>query len=194
MGWRSGVLTAFLTCSAFAASANTCDGKYWPGPLQEHEPNAIALPELEAHLNQLSVAEGIGFDIELKDDGLWIDVTEYPGNVTLAAASRVLFIIGRITDGQFGSMVLSDNGKGVFRISEPDIRAIGCQFVWSVPNHGENPIVLVREFADALTYYDTGGRVALPYNGSPLGDTQKALSVLNDALVPKWVLKTVVIK
>lgn len=136
-------------------------------------------------------AEGIKFGIEVKPDELWIDVLEYPGEVTVAAASRILFIIGRIADGEFGSLVLADANEGLFRISEDDIRAIGCQFVWGDEGRGQNPIALLRDFADVLTYYDTERRVALPFNGSLLGDTSKAMAVLNEAVNPQWVLRTV---
>ena len=136
-------------------------------------------------------AEGIKFEIEGKPGELWVDVLEYPGEVTVAAASRILFIIGRITDGEFGPLVLVYAGEGLFQISENDIRAIGCQFVWGVEGRGQNPIALLREFADALTYYDTERRVALPFYGSLFGDTNKALAVLNEAINPQWVLRKV---
>lgn len=174
--------------------ANECGSNYWPGTLPEHEPNSVSVSELSSFLATFPTAEGIKFKVEIKPGELWIDILEYPGEVTVAAAPRVLFIIGRITDGEFGSLVLADAGEGLFRISEDDIRAIGCQFVWGVEGRGQNPIALLREFSDALTYYDTGRRVALPFNGSILGDTNKAMAALNEAVTPQWVLRTVEIK
>lgn len=176
------------------ALANECGSNYWPGTLPEHEPNSVAVSELGEFLQTFQTAEGTKFGMKVKPGELWIDVLEYPGEVSVAAASRILFIIGRIADGKFGSLVLADAGEGLFRISEADIRAIGCQFVWAVGGRGQNPIALIRQFADALTYYDTGGRVAMPFNGSLLGDTNKAITVLNEAVNPQWVLRTVEIK
>lgn len=189
-----GVTALTVMFCASCALANECGSNYWPGTLPEHEPNSVAVSDLSDFLATFPTAEGIKFDIEVKPGELWIDVLEYPGEVTVAAASRILFIIGRITAGEFGSLVLADAGEGLFRISEDDIRAIGCQFVWGVEGRGQNPIALLRQFADALTYYDTGRRVALPFNGSLLGDTNKAMAVLNEAVNPQWVLRTVEIK
>ena len=194
-------MKVFLGATALAAMffasgalANPCGSNYWPGTLPEHEPNSVPVSELGAFLSTFPTAEGIKFKVEIKPDELWIDVLEYPGKVSVAAASRIVFIIGRIVDGEFGSLVLADAGEGLFRISEDDIKAIGCQFVWGVEGRGQNPIALIRQFADALTYYDTGHRVAMPFNGSLLGDTNKAMAVLNQAVNPQWVLRTVEIK
>ena len=189
-----GATAVVMMFSVSGALANECGSNYWPGTLPEHEPNSIAVSELGNFLTTFPTAEGIKFEVEVKPDELWIDVLEYPGEVTVAAASRILFIIGRIADGEFGSLVLADAGEGLFRIPENDIRAIGCQFVWGVEGRGQNPIALLRQFADTLTYYDTGRRVALPFNGSLLGDTNKAMAVLNEAVNPQWVLRTVEIK
>lgn len=189
-----GVTALAMLFSASGALANECGSNYWPGTLPEHEPNSVAVSELGEFFLTFPAAEGIKFDVEVKPGELWIDVLEYPGDVTVAAASRILFIIGRIADGEFGSLVLADADEGLFRISETDIRAIGCQFVWGVEGRGQNPIALIRQFADALRYYDTGRRVALSFNGSLLGDTNKAVAVLNEAVNPQWVLRTVEIK
>ncbi|PIE14862.1 MAG: hypothetical protein CSA68_09335 [Rhodobacterales bacterium] len=189
-----GITALAVVFSAGSVLANECGSNYWPGTLPEHEPNSVAVSDLNDFLATFPTAEGIKFDVEVKPGELWIDVLEYPGEVTVAAASRILFIIGRIADGEFGSLVLADAGEGLFRISEDDIRSIGCQFVWGVEGRGQNPIALLREFADALTYYDTGHRVALPFNGSLLGDTHKALDMLNEAVNPQWVLRTVEVK
>ena len=180
--------------SASSSFANECGSNYWPGTLPEHEPNSVAVSELGEYLTTFPSAEGIVFEVTSKPGELWIDVVEYPGEVSLIAASRILFIIGRIADGEFGSLVLADAEEGLFRISESDIRAIGCQFVWGVEGYGQNPIALLRQFADALTHYNTGRRVALPFNGSLLGDTNKALAMLNETVSPQWILRTVEIK
>ncbi|WP_209833802.1 hypothetical protein [Ruegeria sp. HKCCE3926] len=194
-------MKAFLSVSALAtmffsssALAHQCGSNYWPGTLPEHEPNSVAVSDLDVFLATFPAAEGIKFKVEAKPGELWIDVLEYPSGVTVAAASRMLFIIGRIADGEFGSLVLADTNEGMFQISENEIRAIGCQFVWGVEGRGENPIALIRQFADGLTYYDSGRRVAAPFNGSLLGDTSKAMAVLNEAVNPQWVLRTVEIK
>jgi len=187
-------VTTFLALVAGAAHANQCGRNYWPGTLPEHELESVAVSELETFLDTFPTAEGIKFSLEEKPDELWIDVVEYPGDVTVAAASRILFIIGRIADGEFGSLILADAGEGLFQISEADIRAIGCQFVWGVEGRGQNPIALLRQFADSIEYYETGQRVAQPFNGSLMGDTTKAMAVLNEAVNPNWVLRTVEIK
>ena len=176
------------------ALANECGSNYWPGTLSEHKPNSVAVSELNGFLSTFPSAEGIMFEIKRKPDELWIDILEYPGHVTVAASIRILFIIGRITDGDFGALVLADAGKGIFRISENDIRAIGCQFVWSVRGRGQNPIALIRQFIDTLRYYDTGQRVAPQFNGSLLGDTNKAMIALNKIVYPEWILSTTKIR
>lgn len=176
------------------AFANPCGTPYFAGTLPEHEVGSVPLSNLGAFLDSFPTAEAIKFEIDIRTDELWIDVLEYPSSVTIAAASRILFIIGRIVDGEFGTLVLADDGEGIYQISESDIRAIGCQFVWGVEGRGQNPIALVRQLADNLEYYGTGQRVARRFNGSPLGDTMAALDVLNNFINPNWVMRTVQIK
>jgi len=174
--------------------ANSCGDKYFAGTLPEHEVGSVELSELANFLDTFPTADGIKFDVDIRPNELWIDVLEYPGDVTMAAASRILFIIGRIADGEFGELVLADNGEGLYKISEESIRAIGCQFVWGVEGRGQNPIALIRDFADNLEYYDSGQRVAARFTGSLLGDTTAAMDVLNKYVNRNWVLRTVVIK
>ena len=176
------------------AMANPCGDKYFAGTLPEHEVGSVKLPGLADFLDTFPTADGIKFDVDIRPDELWIDVLEYPGDVTVAAASRILFIIGRITNGEFGKLVLADNGEGLYQITEENIRAIGCQFVWGVEGRGQNPIALIRDFADNLEYYDSGQRIAARFTGSLLGDTTAAMDVLNNHVNRNWVLRSVLIK
>lgn len=176
------------------ASANQCSTPYFAGTLPEHEVASVKVSQLGEFLGSFPTAEGVKFDIDVRPEELWVDVVEYPGDVTVAAASRILFIIGRVADGEFGKLVLADEGEGIYQISEADIRAIGCQFVWGVEGRGQNAIALVRQLADNLEYYGTGQRVGRRFTGAPLGDTMAALDVLNNFINPNWVMRTVVIK
>lgn len=189
-----GIAALAVIVSASGTLANDCGSNYWAGTLPEHEPNSVPLSDLGDFLNTFPTAEGIKFEVDVRPGELWIDILEYPGEVSVAAASRILFIVGRLADGEFGSLVLADAGDGLFKISESDIRDIGCQFVWGARGRGQNPIALIRQFADALEHYDTGRHVAPRFTGSLMGDTNRAMNVLNEAVTPQWVLRTVKIK
>lgn len=173
-----------------SAGPETCDGQYWPGSLPEHEVDSVPRETLEQFLKHLPAADGIGFQVLNNANEIQLDIVSYPGNVSVAASTRVLFIVGRVTKPGYRNLVLADNGRPLFKISYESIHRIGCQFIWGEQG-GQNPIALMREFIDNLRYYDGDARVAPIFPGSLFGDTNLAIGTLNGVVTPKWVMGTV---
>lgn len=185
--------TALIAGLAHAAEGGSCGANYWPGTLPEHEVDTVSAAELKAYLDSTPIIDGIEFDVSYRGGEIWLDIVRYPGDVTMLASIRSMFVIGRVVRPEYEKLVLANDGKGLFEISYKSLHAIGCQFVWGIEGKGQNPIALNRELADALRFYGTGERVASPFNGSLMGDTSKMLSTFNDVIYPQWVLKTVTI-
>lgn len=188
---------ATLTCAAlcFSTSAamagpESCGDNYWTGSSREHAVDAVSRSSLQVFLHQLPAADGIGFMVKNTPNELWLDIVSYPGDVTVAASTRVLFIVGRVTRPEYKLLVLADNGIPLFKISYEDIHRIGCQFVWGEEG-GQNPIALMRELVDSLRHYENGERVAPEFTGSLLGDTTLTIDTLNKIVTPMWVMRTV---
>lgn len=180
--------------AAVAAEGASCGVNYWPGTLPEHQVDSISASALQSFLDSAPVVDGIKFQVTLKGGELWLDIVSYPGDLTALASIRTLFVIGRVVKPEYSKLVLADKSEGEFEISYRDLHTIGCQFVWGVQGRGQNPIALNRDLTDALRYYPTGVRVAPPFNGSLLGDTNIMLTTLNNLVYPRWLLKTVEIK
>lgn len=188
------IISALLPSLAQAAEGESCGASYWPGTLPEHQVDTVSASELKSYLDSAPIIDGIKFDVSYHGGEIWLDIVRYPGDVTMLASIRSLLVIGRVVRPEYEKLVLADDGKGVFEISYQSLHSIGCQFVWGVEGKGQNPIALNRELADALRFYGTGERVALPFNGSLMGDTNKMLSTFNEVIYPQWVLKTVAIE
>lgn len=183
-----------MSLAAVAADGDSCGGNYWPGTLPEHKVDSISVGSLQSFLDTSPVFDGIKFRASRKGTELWLDVVSYPRDVTALASIRTIFVIGRVVKPEYSALVLADKADGEFEISYRDLHAIGCQFVWGVEGRGQNPIALNRDLTDALRYYPKGARVAPPFNGSLLGDTNIMLSTLNEIVYPRWLLRTVEIK
>lgn len=156
--------------------------------------DAVSPRQLQGWLDSQPIIQGVKYSTSLKGRDLWLDVVEYPGDVTALASIRAILIIGRVVKPEYHKLVLADGSEGIFEISYADLHSIGCQFVWSVEGNGQNPIVLNRQLADALRYYPDGGRVAPIFTGSLFGDTNKMLSTFNEVVYPKWLLKSAIIE
>jgi|JI7StandDraft_1071085.scaffolds.fasta_scaffold307921_1 hypothetical protein len=189
---RSSFLLAILTLwIPTVVSASTCGSDLLAGSIDLTAPDSVGNDGLADFVNSgPSWTEGVKVSIEEQGDELWVDVTEYPGAASLAAAVRIAWLIGRVSSGSHQSVVFSDEGKGLYVIDETTLAHIGCRFVVEQEG-GENPIVLMREFYDALLTYEDKTRVAPEYNGSLLGDTNTALTVNNEVFVPGWVLSAI---
>ncbi|WP_189411370.1 hypothetical protein [Neogemmobacter tilapiae] len=186
-------LMSLLAIASIATSlqASDCGSSLLSGRLDLTPPNSVPNTALQDFINDgPSWAENVKVSVEEKGADLWIDITEFPGTSSAAVAPRIAFLIGRVSSGNHSNIVFADDSRGIFVIDEVVLKNIGCRFVIEQEG-GENPIVLMREFYNALLNYDGRERVAPIYNGNLLGDTNIALSVNNDVFVPGWVLSAV---
>ncbi|UXT64140.1 hypothetical protein FY133_00545 [Agrobacterium tumefaciens] len=182
-----------ISTSAAVAAENSCGEKYWQGTGPEHAVDQISVSGIQSFLDTSSAVDGIKFDVTIKGKEVWLDIVQYPPQVSVIASLRSLLVLGRVVKPGYDKLVLADGNKGLFQVSYHDIHAIGCQFVWGTEG-GQNPIHLLRELADSLTYYADGSRVAPPFTGSLMGDTSAMLGTMNKIVYPEWLLKTVTIQ
>ncbi|MFF2320221.1 hypothetical protein ACFVTJ_04125 [Agrobacterium sp. NPDC058088] len=187
------VLAGFLSVAPAMAADNSCGEKYWQGTGPEHTIDQIPVSGLQRFLDTSPAIDGIKFHVSMKGKEVWLDIVQYPPEVSVIASLRSLLVIGRVVQPGYDKLVLADGDKGLFQVSYQDIHAIGCQFVWGAEG-GQNPIHLLRELADSLTYYADGSRVAPPFTGSLMGDTSAMLGTMNKIVYPEWLLKTVTIQ
>jgi hypothetical protein len=153
-------------------------------------PFSVPIAELEQRLNNDPSSDGVKMHIGHHDGVLSFDIYESPGETSAAAIVRVLFMAFRLAEKDYTRVSLVDTGTEIFSLDASDAQSIGQQFVWGEAGAGQNPIALIRQFADALRD-DSGNRVAPPFNGSLLGDTSKALDTLNDRFHPDWTFATI---
>lgn len=156
-------------------------------------PFSVPLDQIEERLNNDPSSEGIHLDIEENGRELWVDIESVPGETSAAAVLRVIFMLGRLAEANYETLIFSDQGEKIFSIDGQAIRDIGRQFVWGEEGKGQNPIVLVRRFVDQLRA-KSGGRAAPEFTGSLLGDTQKTMEFINKRFHRKWTFKTIEIK
>lgn len=182
-----------ISTSAAVAAENSCGEKYWPGTGPEHAVDQVSVSGIQDFLDTSPAVDGIKFAVTVKGKEVWLDIVQYPPQVSVIASLRSLLVLGRVVKPGYDKLVLADGDKGLFQVSYQDIHAIGCQFVWGTEG-GQNPIHLLRELADSLTYYADGSRVAPPFTGSLMGDTSAMLGTMNKIVYPEWLLKTVTIQ
>lgn len=183
------VLALLLAPSASQAT----DCSRWPRFASSEaylQPLSMPASDIDEHLNRSVDLEGIEIAAELVDRDLQLDVLYYPGGVTAAAALRVVFMIGRLSDESYDRLVLVDEGELLFYISEPDLRSVGCRFIWR-RQAGENPIALMRDFYSNLYFFETDQPVVRGLNGSLLGDTQRVLQANNEVVLPAWIVSAI---
>lgn len=156
-------------------------------------PHSVPLDALQERINSDPFAGGGEFAISATDRVLRIDLVAMDGDESAVVPLRVLFMIGRIAEPVYDEVRLTDAGKDVFVIAGQSFRDIGAQFVWGEAERGQNPIHLIRLFANALRFPD-GKRVAQPFNGSLMGDTNRALAAINDHVHRHWTLATTRLK
>lgn len=157
------------------------------------KPFSVPLSQIEKRINDDASADGIVLSVSTKDRVLRVDIKEIPGKTSIAAALRVIMMIGRIAEATYTEMRFVDEGIDVFVIDGNKIREIGGQFVWGEEGKGQNPIHLTRLFADALRTPD-GQRVSPPMTGSLLGDTRNAMNTLNKRFHSEWTMRTLKIR
>jgi hypothetical protein len=182
------LFTASATSPVFAT-----DCSEWP-QFQTSEPDlapkSLQLSDLQNVLNAGTSAEGMIFDFRPVDRDIWVDVTYVPGNATALAGMRTAFMAFRLLSDDFDNFVFSDDKVGLYKISEPVAREIGCQFIWGKEG-GQNPIYLLRVFFKSLMNYEDSQPAVVGFNGSLLGDTNVAMQFNNEVFVRKWLLTAV---
>ncbi|WP_085033618.1 hypothetical protein [Ensifer aridi] len=129
-------LILLATTVAASAQPQSCGSEFWPGTLPEHEVDSVEVADIQEFLDTAPAVDGIEFAAALKGDELWLDVVRYPGDLTIVASIRTLFVIGRVVKTQYKKLVLADNGTGLFEVSYADLHAIGCQFFWGSKGKG----------------------------------------------------------
>lgn len=154
------------------------------------QPLSVSLDKLQNHLNASPLNKGIIYGVSQKGRTLELDVLHFPGTVEALAGLRTVFQIGRIADESFDTLVFVDAQERLFSIAEPELRSLGCQFIWGRKG-GQNPIALMRLFFHALKDAQTGRPAVAGFTGSLLGDTNLALSAHNEIFLPRWVLSAV---
>mgnify|MGYP006281628591 CR=1 FL=1 len=185
------ILGLLLACSAGQAAATDCSA--WPRFASSEpylKPLSVPAAEIGAHLTASSWSDGVEFSSEMRGRDLWLDITHFPGQTSAAAAPAAIMRTGRLADNSFDRLVLSHDGTGLFSINRGPLREIGCRFIWGREG-GENPIALLRELYQQLSYYETGQSRGSGFNGSLLGDTHRALQLNNEVLLPAWVIEDV---
>ncbi len=186
------VWLVFITM-VFSATANATSCLNWPRFFSTEdylEPLSIDVSQVGSFFSTYVHSEGIQFASEMRGNELWVDITKYPGTTTAAGALRAIMQMGRLVSDDFDTLVLADDGVGLFAISEPKLRDIGCQFIWGRKG-GQNPIALMRDLFQGMEYYETRQPLSTRWNGSLLGDSNLAVTLNNEVLVPEWVLNSV---
>ncbi|MBF9060723.1 hypothetical protein HKCCSP123_16200 [Rhodobacterales bacterium HKCCSP123] len=182
-----------LACFLAPSVSQATDCSRWPQFASNEaylQPLSIEAANTDDHLNGSNDLEGIIIAADLEGRDLQLDVLHYPGDVTAAAALRVIFMIGRLSDESYDRLVLIDEGERLFYIAEPDLRSVGCRFIWR-RQAGENPIALMRDFYSNLYFVETDQAVVRGLNGSLLGDTQRVLQANNEVVLPAWILSAI---
>lgn len=173
-----------------AALAGPCPGQMFAAKNETTPPTSVEAADIAAFVAAAPWAEGVRITAEERGTELWLDVTEFPGNTTAAAAPRTAWLVGRIMDTDAATVVFADADEALFQIAATMLKDIGCRFVVG-EQAGENPIALMREFYDAMTRHGSGQRIAGRFTGSLLGDTTTAMTANNEVFVPGWILSAV---
>ena len=188
----SKICSAVLLVS-FGSAAQATDCSQWPhfSSTEDYlEPLSVPATKIGQHLTASEHADGIVFSSRRRGADIWLDIETYPGATVAIAGTRAIMIAGRLMDENFKRLMLEDDGTPIFAISEPDLRAVGCQFIWASEG-GQNPIALMREFYKAMVWYEDGAPLSDQWNGSLMGDSTLAARLNAEALIPKWIMSAV---
>jgi hypothetical protein len=150
------------------------------------KPLSVPAADIDAWLNASPYSSGIRFKSALHGRDLWLDITAFPKQAPEVGSVRALMQMGRVATADFDQLVLVDGEQALFVISEPDLRGVGCQFMWP-GQKGTDPISLMRQLVEALRE----GQGLQPLEGlSPdgsAGTTIHAMALIEDHLNPAWV-------
>jgi hypothetical protein len=176
--------------SAFASHAWATDCSSWSDFTSTNPlllPQSVEISRAQDYINGLETSEGVIFDIEQRENELWIDIVYVPNDATVISGLRAVMQLGRLVAGEFDRIVLSNDGKGVYQLSEATIREIGCQFIWGEEG-GQNPIYLMRVFFENLELYPSGDKAVSGFTGRLFADTNIAMEFHNKQFAPAWML------
>ena len=183
--------TVAVLMSAHTAQATNCSEWSRFSSSEDYlKPLSVPADQIGPHLSASKWSEGIEFTSRRKGDEIWLDIASYPGTTTAAGGPRAIMMVGRLADESFDRLVLSEEGEGVFAISERDLRSVGCRFIWGRTG-GENPIALLREMYPPMVWYENGQPLSTAWDGSLLGDSQRAILIGTEVIIPKWVMSAV---
>lgn len=182
------ILTAFV--GQAHASSDICPSFEFKGRASNIEVSSVPASEIDNFVERSDFSDGFRTKTIVKGDELWIDIVEYPGTTTAAAATRIAFIIGRAIKGSPEKIVFADGDKAVFSVPSIKLKDIGCQFSFGEEG-GENPIALMREFFSSMTKVDTGKSFSEVFTGNLFADTNSAFMINNEFFVKDWVLSAV---
>lgn len=177
-------------CGTSLALAEGCPGQVFSGKNELTKPSSVRVADIPGFVESASWSDGIRVTALEHGDDVLLDVVEFPGTTSVAAASRVVWLIGRVMDTDAKNVVFVDKSESLFAIDAVVLKNIGCRFVIGEAA-GENPIALMREFYDAVVYSASGKRIAPVFTGSLLGDTSTAMVANNEVFVPGWVASAV---
>ncbi|SLN51925.1 hypothetical protein AQS8620_02250 [Aquimixticola soesokkakensis] len=191
---RDKTLTVFATVLFLAgAPALATDCSAWPRFSASEPalaPLSVKAGNIGPHLSDSPHSDGVKLSSKLKGRDLWIDITAFPGTTSAVVAPRMVMQLGRLADESFDRVVLADDSEGLFTLTEPEVRMIGCQFIWGREG-GQNPIALMREMYRAMRHYGSGAPITTAFTGRLLGDTSLAMQINNEIVLPKWVISAV---
>jgi len=192
MSFFSKFCTAVMALGiASGAGATTCEQwSYFSSTEEFLEPLSVSSKKIGKHLTASEYSDGVVFSSRRKGKDVWLDIEKFPGSSSAIASTRALMMAGRLMDENFERLVLEDDGKPIFAISESKLREIGCQFIWSREG-GQNPLALMRELYQAMVWYEDGRPMSTLWNGSLLGDTSLAAQLSAQVLMPEWAMSAV---
>lgn len=182
-------LVALTFCIAAGASrADVCNAPRLATAASEAPGrNQVPAGEIGPALAAAPSLRDLAFTSELHGRELWLDVTRFPATGRLTEVAQALLGVARLADDTFDLLVLADNGRGLFAISEPDLRAAGCSYLGAAPGV-VNPLQMLHDLARGFGDYRTGKPLATGFGGGLRADTELALSVVGDVILPQWAL------
>ncbi|MFG6572468.1 hypothetical protein ACGYLO_12745 [Sulfitobacter sp. 1A13353] len=192
MKFVSSICSALMLFSlASGAQATDCsEWAYFSSSEEFLEPLSVPAKKIGKHLTVSEYSDDVVFSSRRRGKDVWLDIEDFPATSPAIAATRALMMAGRLMDENFERLVLEDDGNPIFAINEPELREIGCQFIWAREG-GQNPLALMRELYQAMVWYEGGRPLSDQWNGSLLGDTGLAAKLSTEVLMPEWAMSAV---